>query len=154
MPQHHTPATQLFHRICAAEPAVAERDHPPLHPNTRVTANPDHLLFDARSFALQLAAQPPAQLPKAIAAVGTNAAAQWKIHTAQLAAAQTIGPHEQTVRNTIADLLSGAPLRDPGLLTANTLLAAEREAFLKLAAMPATRARILHMLETGKPLRN
>jgi len=30
----------------------------------------------------------------------------------------------------------------------------ERQAFVKLASMPLTQARISHLLETGKPLRN
>jgi 3-hydroxyacyl-CoA dehydrogenase len=34
------------------------------------------------------------------------------------------------------------------------MLNLERQAFMKLAANPLTKARISHVLETGKPLRN
>jgi 3-hydroxyacyl-CoA dehydrogenase len=34
------------------------------------------------------------------------------------------------------------------------LLDLERQGFLELCGMPATQARIAHMLQTGKPLRN
>ena len=36
----------------------------------------------------------------------------------------------------------------------DALLALERDAFLGLVRTPATLARLEHMLETGKPLRN
>jgi 3-hydroxyacyl-CoA dehydrogenase len=39
-------------------------------------------------------------------------------------------------------------------VTEQRLLDLEREQFHALSATPATRERIIHMLETGKPLRN
>jgi 3-hydroxyacyl-CoA dehydrogenase len=39
-------------------------------------------------------------------------------------------------------------------VTEEYLLGLERTAFMQLLAEPNTRARIRHLLETGKPLRN
>ena len=49
---------------------------------------------------------------------------------------------------------SGLTLAIAGAMTGPNLLALERPAFMRLIRQPATIARIEHMLETGKPLRN
>ena len=55
----------------------------------------------------------------------------------------------------LARILSGggAGVR-AGAVPAQTLLDLEREVFVELCARPETHARIRHILDTGKPLRN
>jgi len=64
--------------------------------------------------------------------------------------------HDQKIAQKIAHVLSGGMNSKSGRTTATAqeLLDLEREAFCSLATEPATVARIKHMLETGKPLRN
>jgi 3-hydroxyacyl-CoA dehydrogenase len=61
--------------------------------------------------------------------------------------------HDQKIAQKIAHVLAGGMTGKP-TATAQELLDREREAFCSLAGEPATVARIKHMLETGKPLRN
>jgi 3-hydroxyacyl-CoA dehydrogenase len=64
-----------------------------------------------------------------------------------------ITDHEVLIGQKIAYVLSGGdgPPRD---VTEQDILDLEREAFLSLLGTKATRERIVHMLEHGKPLRN
>ena len=55
----------------------------------------------------------------------------------------------------LAEVLTGGPSGDVTRpLDEAAMMALEREALIELARRPATRARIDHMLATGKPLRN
>ena len=54
----------------------------------------------------------------------------------------------------LAGVLSGDGTDVTESLTEDDLLALERRAFMELVRHPATIARIEHMLDTGKPLRN
>ncbi|HSA83242.1 MAG TPA: 3-hydroxyacyl-CoA dehydrogenase, partial [Geminicoccaceae bacterium] len=64
-------------------------------------------------------------------------------------------PHDEVVAKQLAIVLSGgerADITEP--LSDDDLLKLERQAFMTLVRQPATLARIEHMLDTGKPLRN
>jgi 3-hydroxyacyl-CoA dehydrogenase len=54
----------------------------------------------------------------------------------------------------VAEVLTGGNVLEGTVVSEQYLLDLEREAFLSLAGEPKTQARIQHMLETGKPLRN
>lgn len=60
--------------------------------------------------------------------------------------------HDKIVGTQIAKVLCGG--EKGGLLSEQDLLDIEREGFLHLCGLEKTQARIRHMLETGKPLRN
>jgi 3-hydroxyacyl-CoA dehydrogenase len=62
--------------------------------------------------------------------------------------------HDKLVAEKIAHVLSGGDRPAGSLVTAQTLLDLEREAFVSLCGTEKTRARIEHTLKTGKPLRN
>jgi 3-hydroxyacyl-CoA dehydrogenase len=51
-------------------------------------------------------------------------------------------------------VLSGGETDIMATMTEDDVTTLEREAFMALVRNPATLARIEHMLETGKPLRN
>ena len=54
----------------------------------------------------------------------------------------------------LATILSGDGTDITETVAEDDLLKMERQGFMKLIKTPATLARIEHMLETGKPLRN
>ncbi len=54
----------------------------------------------------------------------------------------------------IADTLSGGAIDRGTPVDENWLYALERKHFVELARMGPTQERIVHMLKTGKPLRN
>ena len=65
-----------------------------------------------------------------------------------------LSDHDATVASKLAHILCGGKLTGPATVTEQYLLDLEREAFLSLCGEPKTQARMKHMLETGKPLRN
>ena len=62
--------------------------------------------------------------------------------------------HDQLIGSKIVHVLSGGMTPTATTVTAQRLLDLEREAFLSLCGTEKTQARIKHMLETRKPLRN
>ena len=65
-----------------------------------------------------------------------------------------ISEHDMEIATRIATVMCGGEVDRGALVDENWLLKLEREHFVALAQMPKTQARILHMLQTGKPLRN
>ena len=62
--------------------------------------------------------------------------------------------HDVVVGKALAKVLTGGDIPSGTVRTEQDLLDLERESFLFLAGTPATQARIQHMLQKGKPLRN
>ncbi len=65
-----------------------------------------------------------------------------------------ISPHDYSLANELAYVLCGGNVNQGSLVDEQWILTLEREAFIKLAQTQLTQARITHLLETGKPLRN
>ena len=65
-----------------------------------------------------------------------------------------ISQHDYVLVNELAAVLCGGNLNQGTLVDEQWMLQLEREAFIKLAGTELTQARISHLLETGKPLRN
>jgi 3-hydroxyacyl-CoA dehydrogenase len=62
--------------------------------------------------------------------------------------------HDEVVNLTLAEVVCGGDADLTDTLTEQQMLDLERAAFMRLVKTPATLARIQHVLETGKPLRN
>ena len=71
-----------------------------------------------------------------------------------LARAEKATAHDVVVAGALARVLTGGDADLTDEVTEDELLALEREAALSLLGTEGTRARIRHMLETGRPLRN
>lgn len=65
-----------------------------------------------------------------------------------------ISQHDYTLANELAYVLCGGNLNQGTFVDEQWMLKLEREAFIKLARTESSQARINHLLETGKPLRN
>ena len=65
-----------------------------------------------------------------------------------------ISQHDYFLATELAKILCGGNLNQGTLVDEQWMLKLEREAFVMLAGTPLTQARISHLLETGKPLRN
>lgn len=151
------PVTKAFELISLATVATSAADakrHLYLRPEDSITMNRDRLLADAKAKALALAEayRPPAKddirLPGPTAKVALEMAVRGY---ARLGKATV---HDQAVAGTLAEVLSGGETDITTPLAESDLLALERDAFMRLIRHPATIARIEHLLETGKPLRN
>jgi 3-hydroxyacyl-CoA dehydrogenase len=119
-----------------------------------ITMNRYRLLADAKALALKLAVDyaPPTpidlKLPGVAGKLAFTMAAEG-FHQRRLAT-----DHDLVVATALADVLSGGPADVVDIVTEDQLLALERSAFMRLVKTAGTLARIEHLLETGKPLRN
>jgi 3-hydroxyacyl-CoA dehydrogenase len=125
-----------------------------LRPNDGITMNRNRLLADAKAKALDLAKAytPPKPveltLPGPTAAVGMKLAAE-SFHRRGIAT-----DHDLVVAENLGVVLGGGDADVTKSVTEDELYAAERKGFGRLIRTAGTLARIEHMLETGKPLRN
>jgi 3-hydroxyacyl-CoA dehydrogenase len=63
-------------------------------------------------------------------------------------------PHDVTVSDALAEVLSGGKTDVTEIVTEDQLSKLEKKAFMTLLRTGPTLARMEHMLSTGKPLRN
>ncbi len=119
----------------------------------RITMNRSRVLADAKARVLELAADHSLPLPRRIRALGNEALGNLRYAVWSMREAGYISDHDVLIGGKIAHVLSGGE-GPPRMVTEQDILDLEREAFLSLLGTPETQARIRHMLETGKPLRN
>ena len=119
-----------------------------------ITMNRERLLADAKATALALVEGYRAPEKVAIALPGRSARLAMQIVVDGLRLRGAATPHDEVVADQLAMVLSGGDTDVTASVTDDDLLRLEREAFMTLIRHPATLARLEHMLETGKPLRN
>ncbi|KQM19431.1 3-hydroxyacyl-CoA dehydrogenase/enoyl-CoA hydratase family protein [Novosphingobium sp. Leaf2] len=125
-----------------------------LRADDAITMNRDRLLYDAREKALALvdgytAPEPPTfRLPGESGRVGLGMAAEG-FHKQGKAT-----DYDMVVSDALANVLSGGEADLVETVSEQELLKLERETFMRLVREPRSIARVEHMLETGKPLRN
>jgi len=119
-----------------------------LRPQDAISMNPDLLIEDAKSLALQLTRNyaPPVPIP-----IATANRERMKLAIYIASQGEFISPYDAVIGEKLAHVLSGAGKL---LATEQELLDFEREAFLSLCGRIETQQRIQHMLKTGKALRN
>ncbi len=123
----------------------------------------DTVVFNARELlyvairqarALADAGYHPPLPAREIKVVGAPGHATLRMEIVNLREGEFMTAHDYLVSDAAALVLCGGDI-DPGtLVDEDWLLALERQQFVALAKTPATQARMQHMLETGKPLRN
>ncbi len=121
-----------------------------------VVMHPRQLLFVARQTALALADagwRPPLP-PRAVKVAGRNGIATLELMLVNMREGGLISAHDYRVARAAAVALCGGEVDSGALVDEAWLLAVERREFIELLKTPATQARIKHLLETGKPLRN
>ena len=137
----------------ASSPALA-RPLRLLRNADRCTMNRDRLLADAKAGALELADgyAPPAA--PAIVAPGAPAHDAMCEMLDDLAREGVALAHDRVVSRCLARVLAGGDVQAGRPIDDEALFELEREAFLTLARTAETSARIAHMLDRGRPLRN
>ena len=126
-----------------------------LRPTDGISMNRDRLLADAKARALALLAagyQPPAPIEISLPGPSARAALSMAVDGFRQSGKAT--PHDEIVAKRLAVVVSGGDTDITEKLGEDDLYRLEREAFLDLVKTPGTLARIEHMLDTGKPLRN
>jgi len=148
---------ESFRNIATArvsKSAEEARDMLILNEKSRITMNRKRLLPDAKELCLMLAKKyvPPVSYNISLPGRTARAALDMGIRGFEKSGKAT--PHDVVVSKMVARVLSGGKTSITKELTEQEVLDLEREAFVELVKKEGTLARIEHMLETGKPLRN
>ncbi|MGC1302954.1 MAG: 3-hydroxyacyl-CoA dehydrogenase/enoyl-CoA hydratase family protein [Caulobacteraceae bacterium] len=158
MPKGPMPSlTKVFENVSTAKvskSAAEARELMFLRPSDGITMNRDRLLADAKARALKLAEDyaPPAKPEFRLAGPSGKVILDMAVDGFHKQGKAT--DHDVTVAGELATVLSGGEADLIDVLSEQQVLDLERAAFLRLLKTPQTLARVEHMLETGKPLRN
>ncbi len=125
-------------------------------PSDTVLFNANELLFVAikEARALAEAGYAPPPMARAIPVAGKNGIATFEMMLVNMKEGGMISAHDYKVARSAAIALCGGEVETGSLVDEEWLLTVERRLFVDLLKTPETQARIKHMLETGKPLRN
>ncbi len=120
-----------------------------------VSVNRDYLLYEARQCVLDMVAEDynPPQPPQ-IRVVGRSGYGNLLAALYNMETARFITPYDRHIGKKLAYVLSGGDVPEGSTVSEQHILELEREAFLSLCGEPKSQARMQHMLETGKALRN
>ena len=119
-----------------------------------VSMNRDRLLFDAKAKALAMVGNhaPPAR--RSYRLPGPTGMAALTLALDGFVQKGDATPHDRVVCLKVAEVLTGGDADVTEEISEDAILAMERKNFMSLIRHPGSMARIEHMLETGKPLRN
>ena len=120
-----------------------------------VTINPDAVLADAKADVLgllQMGYRPP--VPRTVKVPGSTGIGALKIGIHTMVGGGWITEYEGHMGRKLAHVICGGDVPSGTELSEQEFLDLEREAFVSLCGEQKTLARIQHMLEKGKPLRN
>ncbi|HMV39594.1 MAG TPA: 3-hydroxyacyl-CoA dehydrogenase, partial [Plasticicumulans sp.] len=92
--------------------------------------------------------------PRAVPVAGRDGIATLEMLLVNLRAGGQISEHDYRIGRALAEALCGGAVDSGTCVDETWLLGLERRLFVELLQTPETQARIAHMLETGKPLRN
>jgi 3-hydroxyacyl-CoA dehydrogenase len=126
-----------------------------LKPTDKLSLNPEAVLADAKADVLALIAMGySAPLARTIPVPGSGGIAALKIAIHTMKAGGFLSEYDAHLGKKLAHVICGGEVPAGTELSEQALLDLEREAFLSLCGEEKTIARILHMLEKGKALRN
>lgn len=126
-----------------------------LRPTDRISINQDHQLYDAKQ--LVLAMDKEGYTPRKnrkIRVIGETGYASLRQNIYSMRVGGLISEHDELIASKIAYVMSGGNIPAGTEVNEQYILDLERQAFLELIKTPKTQARMAHMLQKGKPLRN
>ncbi len=153
------PVQKAFETIAYAKvssSAVQARKLGLMMPEDRHVMNPDQLIFEGKQEVLRMADgyQPP-EPQEEIYLPGEGGRLVIESTLEDLLKAGKISEYDAHIGTRLAYVLTGGEKASPiQPVNEQYLLDLEREVFVGLCQQPKTQERILHMLKTGKPLRN
>ena len=136
--------------------AVEAKELGLLRQNDIIAFHAHELLHIAKQQALGMAeaGYRPPMPARRIAVAGDVGIATFKMMLANMLEGRFISEHDAEIATRVATVMCGGEVDRGALVDEEWLIRLEREHFVALAQMPKTQARIMHMLQTGKPLRN
>jgi len=131
------------------------RDQGFLRSTDRVSTDPDRLIYDAKQVVLGLVEGGyKAPRKRSFRLPGASGRAAIELYLYQMQLGGFISEHDALIGKKLAYVLTGGDCAGGAVRTEQDILDLEREIFLSLLGTEKTKARIQHMLEKGKPLRN
>lgn len=125
-----------------------------LSPSDGITMNRNRLLADAKAKSLAMSSEYQPPEPYHYNLPGKTAAILLNMATRAMHLVGKITAYDTVIADHLAQVLSGGDCDITLPLTEEDLLSLELNAFLALTQNPESLARLEHMLQTGKPLRN
>ena len=121
-----------------------------------IVLHPNELLYVAIRCARALAEAGwhPSQPLPAVTVAGRNGIATCEMMLLNMAEGGFISAHDYKVAKAAATALCGGEVESGAAVSEQWILDVERAQFVDLLKTQRTQQRIVHMLETGKPLRN
>jgi 3-hydroxyacyl-CoA dehydrogenase len=150
------PAFQTIAMGTASKSALEAKQLGFLRPADVVAMNVHELLHVAQHTARAMAEagyRPPLK-PAGIRAAGRSGIATLEMLLINMREGGMISAHDYRVGKAVATALCGGDVETGTLVDEEWILAVERRLFVDLLKTEKTQQRIVHMLETGRPLRN
>jgi 3-hydroxyacyl-CoA dehydrogenase len=119
-----------------------------------ISLNRDQQIWDAKQVVLGLAKFFKAPKKALIPVMGENFMGMANAILYNMKYGNFASEYDCHIGRKVAYILSGGQCAEGTLVTEQEILDLEREAFLSLCGETKTQDRIMHMLNTGKPLRN
>ena len=149
---------EVFEQIALAKVGASaweDKELGYLRPDDIIVMNSDHRLWLAKQRVLQLIADGvrPPEVEK-IYAAGRDTYYALQMGVKTLEWGHYASEHDAKIAGKLAYVLCGGDISAPAWVDPWYILDLEREAFVSLMGEQKTRDRMMHMLQTGKPLRN
>jgi len=150
-------AAKAFENIATAKvstSAMEAMDLGYVRKTENISMNRDQQIWDAKNLCLALAMYYKRPRPALIPVMGENLQGFIDALLYNMRHGNYISDYDVHVSRKVAYILSGGDCPEGTFVTEQDLLDLEKEAFLSLLGEKKTQDRIMHMLNTGKPLRN
>lgn len=119
-----------------------------------ISMNRDQQIWDAKQVVLGLSKFYRKSAPAIIPVMGENLRGMCSSVVYNMRQGNFISDYDVHIAGKLAYILSGGDCAEGTLVTEQEILDLEKEAFLSLCGEQKTQDRIMHLLNTGKPLRN
>jgi 3-hydroxyacyl-CoA dehydrogenase len=119
-----------------------------------ISLNRDQQIYDAKQVVLGLSKFYKKARPALIPVMGENFRGMAEAILYNMQYGNYASAYDVQIARKVAYIISGGDCAEGTLVTEQEILELEKEAFMSLVAEQKTQDRIMHMLTTGKPLRN
>jgi len=149
---------QVFETIATARVSTSAQDAKDigfLAPTDKIVMNRSLLLGEAKQHALNIVRGGfVPNKPESVWAAGRDAHAALLLGVEGFVEGGYATEYDAVIARKLAYILTGGALSTPQWVDEQVILDLERQAFVELLMEPKTMERIMHMLQTNKPLRN
>lgn len=150
---------RAFETIALAKVSTSAREAQKLGymaADDKISMNRDYLIHDAKKTVIAMANEgySPYRPRDDIRVTGRSGKALMEMLVYAMVEGQHVSEYDAHIAKKLASVLTGGDVEKNTLVNEQYILNLEREAFLSLCGEKKTQDRMLHMLQTNKPLRN